>query len=297
MLTSKNRELLGMASETKKVRRPSAVSQALRAISNEIDGEKKQSLISGDSAHTDYHIRVASDRNSRQRAYALAHRVYREAGFAPSGSTLCVAPYDLSPQTLTLLAEDNAGNDCATISVVFDTSEGLPCDEIYRQEVDALRAQGCLMAEVTRLAINETCVGAKKLLLHLFNYSYIFSRIVRGNSDLIVEVNPRHVSYYQRILRFQQAGPQRPCSRVQGAPAVLLRLSFPEIEATVKGKGCTGGRDLNGRRLHRYPYSNTEEEEVAGFLAQGHKPMTDEDAQYFGLVTARTSVASRSNVQ
>ena len=146
-----------------------------------------------------------------------------------------------------------------------------------------MRTRGCRLAEVTRLAIDDSCPVAKNLLLHLFNQCYIFARLVRGYSDLVVEVNPRHVAYYQRIIRFQQAGPQRSCSRVQGAPAVLLHLNLSEIEATVKSTGCTFGRDLNGRRLHPYPYSKLEEEAVISFLIKNHKPMGTSEARYFGL--------------
>jgi len=68
------------------------------------------------------HILVASDRATRERAYALAHRVYSRAGYASSTDAgLCVLPYDAWQQTLTLLAVDAHGNDCGTISLVFDT--------------------------------------------------------------------------------------------------------------------------------------------------------------------------------
>ena len=277
MLYAEDEKILGM----KRVRRSSAVSQALRAIRDDVS-------IGRQSWQADaYRILVASDRETRERAYTLAHRVYQRAGYvAESSEELCVSPHDASEHTLTLLALDPDGNDCATISLVFDSEiNGLPCDEIYRAEADVLRASGCRLAEVTRLAIDESCVGAKHLLLHLFNQCYIFARIVRGHTDLLVEVNPRHVAYYQRLLRFSVAGPERPCSRVQNAPALLLRLNFDEIEAAVKGTGCTGGRGADGKRLHAYPYSKPEEDAVARFLARQHRPMSAEDARYFRLQT------------
>jgi hypothetical protein len=279
MLTQEDQQILGLHTRQ---RRASAVSQALRAIRDDIDSGVHKWHISG----LDCQILVAADRETRERAYALAHRIYRRSGYVPEdGQRLCVSPHDASQHTLTLLAQDAQGNDCATISLVFDSQHhGLPCDEIYRNEVDALRASGCRLAEVTRLAIDDSCSGAKVLLLHLFNQCYIFARIVRNQTDLLVEVNPRHVKYYQRLLRFQQAGPERPCSRVQGAPALLLRLNFDQIEETVIHSGCTQGRDLQGERLHPYPYTKPEESAIARFLAQQHRPMSAEDACYFQLM-------------
>ena len=276
MLTAEDEKILGLS----RGRRSSAVSQALRAIRDDVNVGRQSWQADG------YRIFVAADRGTRERAYTLAHRVYKRAGYVPEFSAeLCVSPHDASEQTLTLLAQDPSGNDCATISLVFDSeAHGLPCDEIYRAEASELRASGCRLAEVTRLAIDESCAGAKSLLLHLFNQCYIFARIVRGHTDLLVEVNPRHVAYYQRLLRFTVAGPERPCSRVQNAPALLLRLNFDEIEAAVKGTGCTGGRDAEGRRLHAYPYSKFEEDAVARFLVRQHRPMSAEDACYFRLL-------------
>ncbi len=274
---------------TPRARRSTAVSQTLRAIERDVwsgrSGREGWPIAEkGDASR--YRILVASDRATRERAYRLAHRVYQRAGFASHEERWCVAPYDARMQTMTLLIEDENGKECATISLVFDSSAGLPCDEIYHEEAATLRAQECRLAEVTRLAIDESCAGMRDLLLHMFNQCYIFARLVRGQSDLLIEVNPRHLGYYQRLLRFQQVGPERACSRVQGAPAVLLRLNFAEVEAAVKGTGCTGGRDLNGRRLHAYPYSQAEEIAVASFLARNHKPMANEEARYFGIDVA-----------
>lgn len=284
MLSPKGVDVLGMASVQKAARRPSAVSQALRAMSTSMSRQKPWRL-STDKREAGYRIVVASSRALRKRAYALAWRVYSRAGYVqPGGPEICVSPHDASKGTLTLLAEDADGRDLATISLVFDSSAaGLPCDEIYRPEANNLRNNGCLLSEVTRLAIAESCSGARELLLHLFNHCYIFARIVRGYSDLLVEVNPRHVNYYQRLLRFEQAGPERPCSRVQGAPAVLLRLNISEIEAIVKETGCTSGRDLSGRRLHPYPYSPADEAAIAEYLAHNQRPMTEADVRYFDL--------------
>ena len=282
MLTLEELDVLGLCPETRFTRPSSKVSQALRAI--QVDAEQTAAPEPAAPTTSTCRIIVAATREDRQRAYALAHRVYLRSGYVPDDSQgLCLSSFDADEQTLTLLAEDSAGNAVATLSLVFDSASGLPCDEIYGSEVAGLRSRGCRLAEVTRLAIEEPCADAKSLLLALFNYCYIFSRFVRGSSDLIIEVNPSHVRYYRRLLLFTQEGPERSCSRVRGAPAVLLRLNLSEIESAVKGTGCTGGRDLKGRRLHAYPYSKAEESAIAQSLARQHRPMSADDARYFGL--------------
>jgi hypothetical protein len=229
-----------------------------------------------------YRMFVAADRTSRRRAYALAHRVYHGRGYVPACDEMIVSPFDSDPNTLTLLATDENGREAATITLVFDGDKGLPCDEIYATELNALRAQRRRLVEVTRLAIDESHQRSKVLLLRLFNFIYIFAQRVKGFDDFVIEVNPRHVNYYRRLLLFEEAGPQRPCPRVQGAPAQLLRLdlSIPAREVRRVGGKCAKAND---RTLYPNFYSWLEEGAVAEFLARSHAPMTAEDALHFGL--------------
>ncbi len=287
MISPEDCHILGLETIAPHRRRSSAVSQALRAV---VQADLQAIPLPQTQTPAPFKIRVASTLGLRRRAYALAHRVYQRAGYvSDDGLNLCVAPYDAQPHTLTLLAQDPSGNDWATLSLVFDSECGLPCDEIYSGEVQSLRDSGCRIAEVTRLAIDESCTASREVLLQLFNQCYIFARDVRGCSDLVVEVNPRHEGYYQRMLRFTRVGPERPCARVQGAPALLLRLNLPEIQSILKKSDSTHGRDMEGRRIHRYPYSKSEERAVAEALFKCHRPMSREEICYFGL-QARSAV-------
>ncbi len=282
MLTSEDRDVLGLPTETVRVRRPSAVSQVLKAINADFDRGLVDWNVSGDNGDPGFQIRVAADRATRRRAYALAHRVYSGRGYVSGEQQLILSRFDTHTSTLTLLAQDEQGGDAATISLVFDSDEGLPCDEIYRDELDSLRGQGRRLVEVTRLAISEENQRSKLLLVRLFNFIYIFARRVRGFDDFVIEVNPRHVTYYRRLLNFEQVGPERACLRVQGAPAVLLRCDLGMGEREIRRVGGQGARS-DERTLYPYFYSWLEEGAVAQFLATSHKPMTRDDARYFGL--------------
>lgn len=280
MLTSEDRDLLGMAPEPVTPRRQSAVSQVLRAITDGMSQGLTSWDMSGDDAqHT---MLVANDYATRRRAYALAHRIYHGCGYVPDSEGVIVSPYDLDPNTLTLLAVDANGRDTATITLVFDSPAGLPSDEIYGVELNGLRKQGRRLVEVTRLAIDEDHQRCKTLLVRLFNFIYIHAYRVMGFDDFVIEVNPRHVSYYRRLLSFDQVGPERACPRVHGAPAVLLRLDFHVAEREIRR--CRANRDQLGERtLFPHFYSWLEAGAVAEFLARGRKAMSAQEAQRFGL--------------
>lgn len=213
--------------------RPSAVSQALRAI--HLD---EKPLPAAPPPTTDYRLTVAHDAATRERAYRLAYRVYRSSGFAdPHPDERCVNNYDARPDTFVLLAEDAAGRSAATVTLVFDAGgQGLPCDEIFAEELAPLRRDTRRLAEVTRLAMAPEQAGGKTLLLHLFGAIFVFARRVRHFDDFVIEVNPRHAPFYQRLLGFEPLGPERPCPRVKGAPALLLRLDLAHSEREFDGQ-------------------------------------------------------------
>lgn len=283
MLSSEDRAVLGMNPEKKKFRRPTAVSQVLRAITDDLArGPAKWDLRDKDANHPGHTMLVASDVATRRRAYALAHRIYHGCGYASEEQGLIVSPHDANPNTLTLLAVDEEGRDAATITLVFDSPAALPCDEIYGEELNTLRTQGRRLVEVTRLAVDEEHQRSRMLLVRLFNFIYIFARRVKGFDDFVIEVNPRHVNYYRRLLCFDQVGPERPCPRVHGAPAVLLRLDLAVSEREIRRVGGQGAA-ITDRTLYPHFYTWLEEGAVAEFLARGHKPMTAKEAQSFGL--------------
>lgn len=256
--------------------RASAVSQALRALGE--DGAAP-----GPASEAGPRLRVANDETTRARAYRLAYELYRAKGYVGElAEGRLVAPWDREPETLTLLADDAGGGGLATVSLVFDAANGLPCDAVFGDVLAGLRAKNRRIVEVTRLAIGEAHLCSRQLLVQLFNWIYVHARRVRRCDDFVIEVNPRHVSYYRRLLGFEVLGEARPCPRVQGAPAVLLRLDLahPEREILrVGGAGAAAGE----RSLYPYFLTGEAELSVERLLRRQHRPMSPAEAQRFGL--------------
>ena len=72
---------------------------------------RNMSFLSGhtgtDEGETEYRIKVASDRETREKAYRLAHDVYRATGLvSPDPTGMVLSPFDAEPETFTLLVED-----------------------------------------------------------------------------------------------------------------------------------------------------------------------------------------------
>jgi hypothetical protein len=97
-------------------------------------------------------------------------------------------------------------------------------DEANREIVDGLRKTGRRVAELRRLAVLDER-GAKVVLAHLFRAGYLVGHELHDATDVLIEVNPRHASFYRRIFGFVRMGDEWICARVN-APAVLTMARY-----------------------------------------------------------------------
>jgi len=134
-----------------------------------------------------------------------------------------------------LLAWSESGA-VGTMTIGIDNGTGLQADQTYAEKLDALRAQGRTVCEFTRFAVSAVA-DSKATISGLFDLSYVLGRRMLGVSDVVVEVNPRHVGFYRRAFGFKSISDVRTCERVN-APAVLLRLDVAELEGRMREVGA-----------------------------------------------------------
>jgi hypothetical protein len=166
-----------------------------------------------------FRMRLAGPRAVQGDAGQLVRQRYESRGYQ--------AAQTVTDPNLYTFAAYSAGKLVGTLGVRLDSPEGLKIEELYGDEVDSLRARGLGLSEFTRLAVAESA-ASKEVLGALFHTAVLFSHVVRGCSNVVIEVNPRHVAYYRRVLFFKPLGPQRHLDRI-GAPAVALVLEFPTL--------------------------------------------------------------------
>jgi len=205
-----------------------------------------------------FKIRAADSYGHRSSASILLNRMYAKRGYTSTG-----LPTQATPDRVTLTAceeDDTIG----TITIGFDSPSGLHVDDLFREEVDALRERGRQVCEFTKLAM-DSVVKSKRVLASLFHVAYIYAHRLRGFQNLLIEVNPRHVRYYERMLGFVVKSSQRLNTRVN-APAVLLSLDFAHAHEQI---ARFGGRPHFGeteRSLYPYFFSVSEEAGIVGRL-------------------------------
>lgn len=189
-----------------------------------------------------FHIRMANSARRRDAASLLIRKMYGWRGYSFEAARFQEA------NKITLYAE-TGGVVVGTMSLCLDSAILLPADENFRDRLDLLRAQGRRLCEPSRLAIDKGV--SKRVFASLIHISYIYARSIHGFTDYVIEVNPRHVVFYQRMLGFSDCGDARECTRV-GAPAVLLRLPLEQMGAQIRRWG--GRMEQHGDERSFYPY-------------------------------------------
>lgn len=165
-------------------------------------------------------------------------------------------PADQTVNRITLTATEN-GSTIGTITVALDGTDGMSSEDAFGAEIAALRASGRRVCEFTKLAVDPVA-GTKRVLAALFHVAYIVAYRMRGFDTLVMEVNPRHVRYYERMLGAQVIGSER-LNRSVNAPAVLLSLDFAYIREQIARFG--GSPDLASSERSLYPLAFTPGEE------------------------------------
>lgn len=203
-----------------------------------------------------FKVRLADTEGRRSAASYLIRKMYGWRGYAASGP-------QVGANRITLAASDD-DRTLATISIGFDSPEGLLVEDLYRDRIDQLRGTGGRICEFTKLAIEKN-EQSKDVLAMMFHIAYMYAFRINGCSDLIIEVNPRHVRFYERMLGFTQFGEERMCARV-GAPAVLLWLRLAYAKEQIERYGGHRERAGQVRALYPYFFSPEEEDGIVGRL-------------------------------
>jgi hypothetical protein len=175
-------------------------------------------------------VKQAETQEELEAAYRLVHQSYVEAGYLdPHPSGLRVRAFEVLPQTATFIAIEN-GEVIGTISLIVDSPLGLPMEESYREEVNALRHQGRRIAEVSSLAVTK---GSRNLgiFVRLCKYMTLFAISV-GVEDLCIGISPEHAPFFKEVYLFETMGEVRSYSSTKEDPVVALRLdlnTFPAL--------------------------------------------------------------------
>ena len=183
---------------------------------------KRSGLFGGDTRGAV--IARACSMEDLRTAYRLVHDVYAGTGFIlpePSGIRLRI--FETSADTATFVAKVD-GRVVGVLSVVCDSSDlGLPSDSAFKPELDALRARGLRLCELTNQAVapeyRKTAV-ATELMRCAFAHG-----IKAGFHQCVAAVSPSHDGFYE-LIGFRCVGSLRSYSDKLYDPVVAMAMDL-----------------------------------------------------------------------
>ncbi len=206
-----------------------------------------------------FKVRLADNDGRRNTASMLVRKMYAWRGYKIAWHA------KHQPNRITLVASHGT-SPMATMSIGFDSPDGILVDELYKAEIDVLRASGARICEFTKLAV-DGAIRSKRVLAALFHIAYIYAHRMNGYTDLFIEVNPRHVRFYEQMLGLTQFGPERLNTRVN-APAVLMRLEASYATEQIRRFGGHPEQSRGEKSLFPFFFSEVEEQGIMGRLGK-----------------------------
>jgi hypothetical protein len=201
----------------------------------------------------EFKVRIATTEDRRKSASLLIEKMYSWRGYEADSLSR-------DPNRITLVAHQE-NKVAGTVTLGLDSPKGLVVDELYKAEVDALRAKGRKISELTKLAVDQSS-ASKSVLAALFHIAFIYAFHIHKYTDFVIEVNPRHELFYKRMLGFNRIGVERMCPRV-GAPAVLLHLDLDYINQKIVEMGGILPPPPGEKSLYPYGFSKQDELGIA----------------------------------
>ena len=147
-----------------------------------------------------------------------------------------------------------------TLTVQLDTGERLAADDCFAETLHSFRAKGDRICEFTKLA---TIPGlpVRGVLASLFHVGFIYVHQLNCVTHVAIEVNPRHVDFYTRVLGFQIHGTPQVNPRVK-ATSILLIAKFDDIGRRLHAHDSEGAASEGLHNFFLHAFSNAEEEGI-----------------------------------
>jgi len=232
--------------------------------------------------------KIATTTEEIEQALELVTQQYISVGLHNKDSELRLTKYHLLPDSKIFIAIKKlpGGKEVVvgTLTMVVDTSMGLPMDEIYSMSLNRLRISGLLLAESISLAISpEESALQNNISMFLFKLCFQYAKLLHVN-DLMCSVTKKHIPFYEELLLFKPIGELTPYSYANGLSIQGHRLNL--MQASSQFEEVYSGMEFDAN-LHRFFFTETREY---------HRPfgkgeaMSPEQLRYF--LESRTQLLS-----
>ena len=162
-------------------------------------------------------------------AFHLVYHQYVRYGYMyPNASGLRFSLLDLLPTSVALVAA-NDENILGTATVIANSEAGLPCYELFATELEPLLGNNRFIGECTKFSSLASIKRARNSVSRLLIRGISTWCIYAGVDDLVIVVNPAHMSFWQKMVGFEPMSEVKACPYVRYHPGILMRLNVRSL--------------------------------------------------------------------
>jgi hypothetical protein len=196
-----------------------------------------------------FNVQTARSTDDLNEIRRLLYLEYLKRGYVEENSSgFHYTDHSLLPKTKTFLLREKSSL-VGTISLISDSSNGLPMESVFPAEVKTVRSSGRRIAEASLLALSSevfkrgcfSMTSFKKFKALFLLFKILFEHVRVGEiTDLLITVHPKHEALY-RYLRFEVMGPIRFYPGACQKPALPMKL---DLRQAIESVSCHSGIGL-----------------------------------------------------
>lgn len=154
--------------------------------------------------NSDVVVRVATSADEVQHANKLVFQNYVQDGFWENDERQLHTNKFLSTPEREVFIALEGEHLVGTISIIKDSSMGLPSDGTQSALMQKLRAAGDKLAEVSAFSMDRSRTAHRRLACLLMSYMYQYSFYHAGIDRFVVSCKPAHANFYESVLCFSK---------------------------------------------------------------------------------------------
>jgi len=183
-------------------------------------------LYRGSIANQVLTIKRVARNQDREAAERIINRLYGWRGY---GDNHKLREHASRSTFIAHIGDESLG----TISLTVDSPEKLAVDVSFPEEVEHLRGTPhTRLCELSKFAFDPS-PRSRPMLALLFHVIFVYGTQRHDCTDILIEVNPRHVRFYESSLGFKRVGSLRTNVAVN-APSQLMQLAVNQIDENIR---------------------------------------------------------------
>ncbi len=176
-------------------------------------------------------FKVAETKEELEAAYRLLYEVYLGGGhILPNKRKMRVHHAIFLPNTTTFICKKEE-RVVSTLSIVKDSTHGVPLDVMFKDKTDQIRLKNESFAEIGGLATDPTFRNYNhNIFYHVVKLMFLYSAFHIGLDNLVMVTNPRRYWLYKNIFLFQEIGEERENPHVVNERSIAMRLDLKNFK-------------------------------------------------------------------